>query len=170
MAYAALSTIQTIATGQPFLAATLQQANDNGEFLVDPPACSIKETTPQSVATASDTVLTSDEENFDNDAMHSTVSNTSRVTIQTGGRYLLAGTVSFAANATGNRVVRFLVNGTTQHAMATLPGFAGADLYVSFTKPLVLAASDYVEVQVQQTSGGNLNVNLRDFTAIFITR
>ena len=51
MGYAALSTIQTIATGQVFTAATLQQANDNDEFLVDPPACSVYLSTTQTVAT-----------------------------------------------------------------------------------------------------------------------
>lgn len=170
MAYAALTTIQTIATGQPFLAATLQQTNDNGEFLIDPPSCSIKETTPQSIATATDTALTADEENYDNDSMHSTATNTSRVTVQTAGRYLAAGTVEFASNSTGGRRFGFRVNGTTSYSLVSGPTSSTAAMVLSGSRTFILAAGDYLEVMASQSSGGNLDVTLLDFSVLFITR
>jgi hypothetical protein len=171
MAYAALSTIQTIATGQPFTAATLQQANDNDEFLIDPPACSIMESTAQSLADNTATTLTSNEENFDNDSMHSTATNTTRITAQTAGRYVFFATVSFAANATGHRVLRLLVNNTTSYDLQVVnSSTAATPIVLSGSKTLVLAASSYVECVAAQNSGGALNVTLLDLTAVYITR
>lgn len=169
--YAALSTIQTIAAGEVFTAATLQQANDNGEFLIDPPACSIFDSTAQSLADNTSTAMTSNEENFDNDSMHSTASNTSRITIQTAGRYMFWATLSFAANSTGHRVLRLLVNNTTTYDLQVInSGTAATPIVLSGSKSLVLAASDYVECIGAQNSGGALNVTFLDLTAVFITR
>jgi hypothetical protein len=170
VAYAALSTIQTIATGQPFLAATLQQANDSLEFLIDPPACSLKESSTQSIADSTYVALTSNEENFDNDSMHSTVSNTSRITIQTAGRYLITATVYFTVNSTGARVLRLVTNGTSSTDMVAVGASAGGPTILPFAKPLVLSAGDYVEVHASQNSGGALDVQMVDFSAYFLTR
>ncbi len=171
MAYAALSTIQTIAAGQVFTAATLQQINDNGEFLIDPPACSIKETTAQAVTSgATGEALTSDEENYDNDSMHSTASNTTRITIQTAGRYNLIARVGFDTNATGARSIFVKVNGTTSYVLMQIGAPTTGGLILTGVINLVLSASDYVECWASQTSGGDLNVTLYEFAALFITR
>lgn len=171
MAYAALSTIQTIATGQVFTAATLQQANDNDEFLVDPPACSIKETTAQSLTNSTATALTSDEENFDNNAMHSTVSNTTRITCQTAGRYLCVASVAFAANATSNRQVEFYKNGAAVGGGALVASSGSTNSTgVVLVQMLVLAAADYVECVATQRSGGALNATLSEFALYYMTR
>ncbi len=170
MAYAALSTIQTIATGQVFTAATLQQANDNDEFLINPPACSIKETTAQPVADSTATALTSDEENFDNDSMHSTTTNTSRITIQTAGRYLLYAVVSFASDLDGQRVLDFRVNGTTAYEVFRANTGGTGVIVATAVKTLVLSAADYVEIRASHNAGNALDVTLVEFAAIFITR
>lgn len=171
MAYADIATIQTIATGQPFLAATLQQIRDNDEHFADPPACSVYNSTTQSIGNASNTVLTANSENFDNDSMHSTASNTSRITIQTDGRYLFSGTVLFAANATGARSVGFLVNGTTAYIATSTTNIGGSlAMGVSGMRAIVLAAGDYVECRAYQSSGGNLDVTLTEFACFWMTR
>lgn len=173
MPYVDLDTIHNPATGAVAPAAWGDQVRDNLEFLVDPPACSIKETTAQSVPNVTDTAMTSNEENFDNNSMHSTVTNTSRITIQTAGRYLLFSTLRFAGSTGGfYRQVQFLVNGATTYAMATatqVPN-AGVETIISTSKALVLAAGDYVECMARHNAGGALNVNLDEFAAIFITR
>ncbi|MFZ5863024.1 MAG: hypothetical protein ACOYXR_09320 [Nitrospirota bacterium] len=169
MAYAALSTIQTIAAGEVFTAATLQQANDNGEFLIDPPACSIKETTAQSIANTTAVALTADEENYDNDSMHS--GTDSKVYAQTAGRYLLIATVAYAANATGERGVIFRVDGTTSYNSLVIPTRgAGSTTYVTGVRTLVFTAGQYVECMGYQNSGGALNTNLNEFAVLFLTR
>ena len=97
------------------------QVRDNLEFLIDPPACSVFNTVAQSLATGSATVLDANSENFDNDAMHSNVTNNSRITVQTAGRYLFYTRVEFAANATGVREIRFNKNGVQLAAAYTGP-------------------------------------------------
>lgn len=172
MAYTDANTVSNPTTGQPILAAWGDQIRTNQEFFVDPPACSVYASSAQSVATgASGVALTANSENYDNDSMHSTSTNTSRVTAQTAGRYLCIATVQFAANATGNRRVAFVVNGTTTHESTLIPAVQAVNSVVlTAPRSLVLAASDYVEVSVWQTSGGNLNVTLLEFAAMFQTR
>jgi hypothetical protein len=171
MAYAALTTLMSIAAGEVLTAAVVQQINDNGEAHEDPAACSIFDSTAQSLPDNTSTAMTSNEENFDNDSMHSTATNTSRITIQTAGRYLFWATLSFAANSTGHRVLRLLVNNTTTYDLQVLnSGTAATPIVLSGSKALVLAAADYVECIGAQNSGGALNVTFLDLTATRITR
>lgn len=124
----------------------------------------IKESTAQSVVTATDTVLTSDEEDFDTDGFHSVSSNTSRMTIPTGlgGKYLINANVVFANNSTGIRVAAILLNGATVLGNQREPAGGQHEFNVSTIYNLV--PGDYVEVLVHQTSGGNLNVTLSNFS------
>lgn len=172
MALVDLATVQTIATGQPFLAATLQQIRDNFEFLADPPACSVYNS---AAATLSSSVslqtLSANSENFDNDSMHSTSSNTSRITIQTDGRYLVFGSVNFAANTSGRRALAFVVNGsTTYNVGGAHPVQTANSMAMSGVRAVVLTAGDYVELQVVQSSGGDLDVTLSEFAVFWMTR
>jgi hypothetical protein len=104
--------------------------------------------------------------------MHSTVTNTSRITIQTAGRYLVCCNVYYAANATGTRFVDVLKNGTTAPAGSGLristASSGTANLF--FASTLVLVVGDYIECRVHQNSGGALNCNLVEFTALYLTR
>lgn len=173
MGYLDIATLQTIAAGQPLSSATVQQVRDNGEFLIDPPAASIFNSAAQSVPDATMTALTANSENFDNDSMHSTSSTTSRITFQTAGRYLLVGTAIFAANATGERNVTFLKNGTTQieGTKVTANASGSQTTVVTAVRTLVFAAGDYVEMRVRhRNSGGALDVTMDEFFAGFWTR
>jgi len=172
VAYVDLSTVQVIATGQPFLAATLQQIRDNEEFFADPPACSVYNNAAVSLASSvSLQTLNANSENFDNDSMHSTVTNTSRITIQTAGRYLIFGSVVFDANTSGRRALAFRVNGTDVYDVGGAhPVQTANSMAMSGVRALVLAAGDYVETQVVQSSGGNLGVTLTEFAAFWMTR
>ena len=58
------------------------------------------------------TALTFDSENFDNDNMHSTSTNTGRITINHSGVYLLTAKVRWASNSTSYRDLHFFRNGT----------------------------------------------------------
>jgi hypothetical protein len=112
-----------------------------------------------SINNATDTALTFNSERWDTDGLHSTVSNTSRLTCTRAGKYAITGHVEFAANATGGRQVFLRLNGATDigrvaytSASATIPSrmipHAEYDLEVG----------DYVELYVTQNSGGALNV------------
>jgi hypothetical protein len=142
---------------------------DNISFLGSPPGCSVRAAGPQSVANATEVALTADTELFDNDTMHSTVSNTSRITATTAGRYLVCATVRFASNATGVRAFGYRVNGGATQVMGAVNGAAASDTSLSGSKTLNFAAADFVEVFASQASGGSLNVTLEDFTATMIS-
>lgn len=171
MAYTDANTVSNPTTGQPILAAWGDQIRTNQEFFIDPPGCSVYNSSAQSLANNTGTVLTANSENFDNDSMHSTSVNTSRITIQTAGRYLVIAAVSFSANSTGNRQVNFKKNGSGV-AGGSLLDNSGASNSTAIVQvqSLVLAASDYVEVEATQRSGGNLNTTLSEFAAFFMTR
>lgn len=112
----------------------------------------------QSIANTTPTAHPFDQDVYVCDGMHSAVTNNTRMTCTTPGKYRLNATILFAPNATGFRQVSFRVNGTTYIAAATQPGInAGDGNYVNVSSDYQLAAGDYVEVMVYQSSGGALN-------------
>jgi hypothetical protein len=172
MAYADLATIQDTDPGDILTAAWCDQVRDNEEFLIDPPSCSVFNSATQTLSSTSVTwtSLTCDSENFDNDSMHSTSSNTARITAQTTGRYQLTATLEYVANSTGFRGVRFFENGATIYLSQLLLPVTGAATRIQGTRNITLTAGEYVEVQGIQNSGGNLDVTVVEFAALFITR
>ncbi len=171
MAYADLLTIQTLNTGDILTAAAMTQVRNNGEFLIDPPACSIKETTAQSVPDGVLTALTSNEENFDSDSMHSVTTSTSRITMQTAGRYLLVATVEFASNVTGHRQFEFLLNGSAAYGLVRVDRVStGNATLMSGARPFVFTAGQYAELRVLHIAGVALNVTMLDFSAYYLSR
>lgn len=115
----------------------------------------------QAIATATWTSITFDTERFDTDAFHSTATNTSRLTIPTTGYYFIGADLSLAANATGTaRFCRFFLNGTTRIGGEQGAGYtpvAGNVIRFNPSTIYSLTATNYVEVQLFQDSGGNLN-------------
>jgi hypothetical protein len=110
--------------------------------------------------------LTFNTERFDTDAMHSTSTNTSRLTVPTGGDglYLIGAHVEFDySGATSGALVcgvRILLNGTTvigqdYRTLATQSSL-GIDMTVGCTTLYNLAATNYVEVQA--FTQGDVNV------------
>jgi len=170
MAYADLNTIQTTDPGDPLSAAWCDQVRDNDEFFRDPPACSVYNSAAVASADNVPILLLANSETYDNDSMHSTSSNTHRLTCQTPGRYLLTASVSWATNATSNRAIEFSVNGSTLPGGTLLPSSGSTNsTALVLTRTLVLAANDWVAVLATQRSGGNLNVTLSEFAAVLLT-
>ncbi len=176
MAYADLNTIHDPATGTVAPAAWGDQVRDNFEFLVDPPVCSIADPTGSSVATATTVALgAAATESFDNDAMHSDVTDRGRITVQTPGRYLLMGTVFYSPHVGADTAfirVSLRVNGVTAYGGMQIKGQAAADegIRIQATRSLVLAAGDYVEVTTFHSLGGTITATLDEFLAMFLTR
>lgn len=106
------------------------------------------------------TLLTFDTELWDTDTIHSTVSNTSRLTCKTAGKYRIIGYFTFAPSAGGARRGGLIYyNGTT--IVGYDEKFGGnAALYPSLlpTTELELAVDDYVDLYAFQDSGGALVV------------
>lgn len=111
-----------------------------------------------SIANNTVTYLTFDSEDHDTDTMHSTVSNTGRLTATTAGVYLIVASANWKdAAAAGLRAVGISRNAArTNLAYVQTVGTAGQTTYQQAVIVYPLNAGDYVEMWVQQNSGGAL--------------
>lgn len=126
------------------------------------PSCGLSNSANQSIPNNTATTLTFDTES-DNDGLHSTSSNTGRITIQTPGVYQFSGLVSFAANATGVRGLTCRI-GETLNIWQDLRSTASAGstvIPISFNYPC--SYGDIFDLQAYQTSGGALNSSYQAF-------
>jgi hypothetical protein len=105
--------------------------------------------------------LTFNNESWDTHGFHSIVSNTSRLTVPANmdGLYIITGLVGFAPNATGERGANILLGGATNIGRVIIDN-AGGTLgeRLPVTRQYYLNATNYVELQAYQSSGGSLNV------------
>jgi hypothetical protein len=124
--------------------------------------CSVyKVTTDQTLSNDTNTVITFNAEEFDTDGFHDNSTNNSRITIPSGkgGKYLIISTISFAANATGQRATNFQINGTTNIILSFQYQTTSAITFRGTASGIAnLTAGDYIECIAAQTSGGNLAV------------
>lgn len=109
-----------------------------------------------SIVTATLTPLTFDTGRYDTDVFHNLVGQLA-VPSGLGGTYRIGGAAQFAFNAAGVRILTVTVNGADRAVTGTNAMAAGATQLTASTE-LALVAGDVVQVQVYQTSGGNLNV------------
>lgn len=108
-------------------------------------------------------VITLDSERWDTDTIHSTSSNTSRLTATTAGKYHITGHVEFAATgASGQRRLEIYLNGATVIASQDCddsPFDPSQTVRCSVTTHYNLAAADYVELRATQRAVSSLNIN-----------
>ena len=124
----------------------------------------VTNSTNTTFANATVTTLTFDTETYDTNTIHSTATNTSRLTIPSGkdGYWEIYGTIRFDGSGTGQRQLRLLKNGTMMDIFV-LAGSSAADASLIVSDTIYLVATDYIELAAYQSSGGNLN-NDKDFT------
>lgn len=125
----------------------------------------LRQTAAQSVPNATWTAVTFDTEDLDRDNGHSTVSNTSRYTATSPGYFWWAYSLTWAANATGQRGGRIRTNGTDAQvsAVARVLHNAGATFDTGQSgggAQYMNGTTDYVELMGFQNSGGALNTNI----------
>lgn len=125
-----------------------------------PPSASVYNNANISIPNITVTALTFNSEDWDTEGIHSTASDTDRLTCVTPGRYHIWANVAFAGNATGNRFVNIYLNGLANSvASAALPNSGAAvSTRVPIATEWVLSAGDYLLCAVYQDSGGDLNV------------
>lgn len=97
-------------------------------------------------------------ENFDDYNLHSTSSNTSRITFDAAGWSRFEGHIGFASNSTGIREAFIFKNGSPLRMVATSPALSGDNTVCPFTTVIQHAPGDYFELAAIQSSGGALNV------------
>lgn len=115
-------------------------------------------TTDQNIPNNTPTVLDFNSEEFDTDTMHDNVTNNSRLTINTAGKWLFGFNCRWENDIDGDRFVRLLKNGTTIVGQQMLnPG--SPEYYQCTTFPLQDAiVTDFYEIEVQHTAGNALDV------------
>ena len=115
----------------------------------------------QTLASGTYTALTWNGETFDTDGFHSTVTNTSRITIPAGkaGKYQFSALADFDNNTTGSRQLVIRKNGTTDEYANLITASA---IYPSseINGILDLAVADYVEIMAFQSSGSSQSIYL----------
>ena len=133
------------------------------DFLLDPPGAQVRRGTAQSIPNNTATAIVFDTEDLDNDGMHSLVTNPSRLTCVTPGRYLVSGNIPYDVNAaTGTREVRVVKNGAASAVAGGRLMTAVSSATVGTTCALSalevsLDVGDYLELVALQVSGGSLN-------------
>lgn len=143
---------------------------------VGKPRAHLRQTVAQSIPNAGFTALTFDVEDVDSDNMHSTVTNTQRLTAVTAGWYQVGGGISFTANVTGQRGARLAVNGTALVASGSQFQTAGAGaMNIPLRAILVfLNVGDFLTLDALQNSGAALNssvtgVDESSFSAFWVS-
>jgi hypothetical protein len=116
----------------------------------------------QSVAQLTETVLTWNSENYDTDNIHSTSTNTDRLTVPTGkaGKWLVSGMIATGQTSGGYIEIYITINGAAAaFPIASSGGSFLRQSTIVLSKIYDLAAGDYIRaVAYQNNNGGNLNV------------
>lgn len=137
--------------------ASLLSSGNNLTKLIKP-ACIATKGVAQSIANATSTALTFPSEDYDNDGMHSVSSNTSRITINRAGLYIVGAVVGWDSFGSGTtlevRATSFRVNATTTYGGPRADVGASQSFFPSVEahNMIPLAAGDYVEVMVLQNT------------------
>jgi hypothetical protein len=149
----------TFVAGEVLTAAQMNtNVRDAVNFIIAPPLAQLVQAVVQSVGDSAWTALTFTTETIDRDGGHSNVTNTPRYTAQTAGWYLMQGTVSWTANATGGRQASFGVNGSsTLFSKVFQAGTAAFVGSVTTSGTTYLNVGDYAQLFSWQNSGGANN-------------
>ena len=110
----------------------------------------------------SNTVITWNTEEFDTDTMHSTSTNTDRITIVTPGIYLFSAVIFLSFTGTSTRSEAYIQkNNSINSAPADLQldGSAATNRVITLTGISNCAANDYFSCLWSETGGSSLIVN-----------
>lgn len=111
------------------------------------------------ILTTAARVVPLDQEEWDTDGMHSTVTNTSRITVVTKGLYLIIGRAAITANNAGDTpvAVQLYKNGgtTTPGTQLIGRGMANATAVVMDQ----MAATDYIELRLANNTAGTVTTS-----------
>jgi len=125
----------------------------------DPEGAHVTNSTDTPIPDTTRTVLNWNTETKDVGGVHSTASNTSRLTAPVSGWYTIFCAVVFYPNSAGIRQVTIKLNGTTDlPTESIISNSATLGTYVSAGTLYYLSAGHYVEADVKQTSGAPLSI------------
>lgn len=167
---ATVPTNRTWAVGEIVTAARLNALRDSLDWSQgDFPRCHVYDGTGITMTNATATLVTWNSEVYDNDTMHSTSSNTSRVTFTTAGLYEVHFRITLGGGSTIttlDMMCRLNANGASGGGtlIRTQPWESGAGLRTAELQfRRAFSAGDYVELFVTQASGANRSLSSTSF-------
>lgn len=151
----AWGTPPTFSVGEKPTAAKLQTLSDDLNFS---PHVSLRATASQTISNATWTAVAFTVEDHDSDAMHDNSTNNTRATFVTAGSYAIGACAAFKAATNAVALgARVFYNGASPLGTILVPGCGqdgnGPTLVAQYT----FVAATYVELQVFQNSGSNLD-------------
>ena len=117
--------------------------------------CKVTKSAVQSLAKDVPTIITWNTEDYDTNTMHNNVTDNSRITIKTAGKYLIVIQAEWGNNDQGNRILELLKNGTT--VIGGTKYAADAESQHTLSGIHDFAVNDYVELRATQSSNGVLD-------------
>lgn len=127
--------------------------------IVQPVGARVYNSVNLTIPNATWTPLTFDSERFDepDGDIHSTVAETSKLVCRIAGTYVFFGGVRWSSSDVGVRLCWIYLNGTTPIGFQNRRP-AGVE-WLTISSIYKLAVGNWVELQVYQDTGGNLNVD-----------
>lgn len=142
----------TVLTADSAEATGLKWAAGGASFV----GCILANSTTQSIPNNTDTAITWNTETVDTDGFHSTVSNTSRITIPSGkaGKYLINMVASgdTYSSGTGQSQLNLYKNGSFIVGDAE-PNFSNFNTYIQYSLIVNASVNDYYEMYIFQNQG-----------------
>ena len=115
----------------------------------------------QAIPNITVTTIAFNSERYDTDAIHDNVTNNSRLTCKTAGKYIIIGLVHFAPSLVGVRSLRIILNVATEISLNGREVDKTGQWFGSTSVIYDLSVGDYVYLRAFQSSGGALNVTFR---------
>jgi hypothetical protein len=116
-------------------------------------AVAVKRTVQLSVANFTHTPIPFDSEIYDSNGMHSTVTNTTRLTVVESGNYIIAGNVYWDGLTTGTNDLWLRLNGASALEAQMQMSTAATSYGHGLSTMRLMGAGEYVELMVFQDSG-----------------
>jgi hypothetical protein len=164
-AFSDLSDVPASYSGQVGKYVVVKAAEDGLEFVgsTTPAMCLLYNAAGTlSIANNTTTIYTFDSERYDTNGMHSTSSNTGRITIQTTGKYHIPAYVSFTnANNTTQRYADIRLNGSTIVWAESRNAYNGDITAFSLGGEYEFTAGDYLELRIFHLAGAANAVTAR---------
>jgi hypothetical protein len=120
----------------------------------------VTKTANQSISNATWTNVTWNNEQFDTNTFHDNSTNNTRMTIPSGkdGKYLITVGVVFDTNGSGVRHGMIKKNNVNYYKFNWDDSYGSERKSLNGSTTIECVATDYIEVEVYQSSGGALNV------------
>jgi hypothetical protein len=130
--------------------------------------CRLYKDAGQTIADATQTAVTFNQETYDTNTYHDNSTNTSRITIPAtkAGYYLFVCKWSLGENPTGYRQVELRKNNSAMDR-TSIRGTSSGQNFVILSTVQSAAVDDYFEFFVYQTSGENLGVEAGTLQTVF---